>query len=962
MKTFLIALFALISFTAQAQNGIIRGTVYDEKTGETLVGVSIVIQGTTKGTMTDLDGRFVLEVAPAVYNLQVSYISFQTLTLENLEVNPGQELVFDEIMLEQSSLELQEVTVTANVIRKTEAALMTMKQNAPVMMDGISAARMQLTGDATAVEAAKRVTGVSIEDGKYVYVRGLGDRYSKTMLNQMDIPGLDPDRNSLQMDLFPANLIDNMMVSKNFSAEMPADFTGGMLNIETKDFPEQKTVNASFSLSYNPAMHFNPEYLDYEGGQLDFLGFDDGTRALPQGARHSRVPTPVSGASTDEVSRFVSSFNPNLGARRTTSFMDYSAGISLGNQFNSANKGKDNGWGYILALSYKSEQKYYDDVMYGEYQRQLDPESYEMRYATLQNGQLGERNVLIGAIGGLAHRSRTSKTRLTVMHLQNGNSKAGKFNIINDGQAVGQSGYQALSDNLEYNQRALTNILLHGNHTFSDQAWEIDWRLSPTYSTSEDPDIRKTAFTVRTNDTLFNAGAGGNPARIWRALQELNVSARADASRKYTFNNEEARISFGVSHTSRYRDYEILFFDIQFFSGQSWRNADPATVLNPENLFPNKPNSIYYQSGNNDPNPNEYQSNSNNTGIYVSNEISLLPQLKVLAGVRLENFILRHTGRDQSYANGDLQNGKNLDNDKVLESLDVFPSVNLIYALNKKQNLRASYSGTIARPTFKELSFAQIIDPMTNRIFNGSLFEYAGWQGNLTETRINNLDLRWELFPQPGEIFSVSAFYKHFDSPIELVRIPEQQTSTEYQPRNVGDGTLYGLELEMRKNLGFIAPALNAIGLSGNITLVESTIDMTTMEYDSRKSYQKAGETISPTRQMAGQAPYVINAGVTYNHIDAGIEAGLFYNVKGPTLAITGAGLFPDIYTSPFHSLNLSLSKKLGQSQNTVIDFRISNMLNERNEIYYQAFRAEKQPYEVFSQGVAFSLGISYKF
>src|SRR5690606_29725545 len=231
-----------------------------------------------------------------------------------------------------------------------------------------------------------------------------------------------------------------------------------------------------------------------------------------------------------------------------------------------------------------------------------------------------------------------------------------------------------------------------------------------------------------------------------------------------------------------------------------------------------------------------------------------------------------------------------------------------------------SYSKTIARPSFKELSFAQIVDPITNRIFNGALFTYSDWDGKLSETRINNFDIRWEMFLSGGQLLSVSGFYKQFDNPIELVRIPEQQTSTEYQPRNVGDGMLYGIEVEVRKDLKFISPALSNFNINGNITFVHSQIDMTSAEYDSRKTYEKAGQNILNTRQMAGQAPYVLNGGLGYSNTDLGLDVGLFYNVNGPTLYIVGAGLFPDIYNESFHSLNFSLNKKLGKKGNTSVD------------------------------------------
>ncbi len=963
MKSLFVVLFMFISIFSHAQQGKIRGTVFDHKTGESLVGVTVVVSGTLTGAATDLDGQFTLDLAPGDYELQISYISYQTLKVPGIQVQAGEVTLLDNLRLNESTLEIDEVVVTAEVIRTTEAALNTIKKQSAVIMDGISASRMKLIGDHTAVEAAKRVTGVTVEEGKYVYVRGLGDRYSKTTLNGMDIPGLDPDRNSLQMDIFPTNLIDNMLVSKNFTADMPADFTGGMMNVVTKDFPEEKIVNLSVSTAYNPDMHLNSGFLSYPGGSTDFLGFDDGTRALPDRARQPNIPTPISGASQQETVDFIRSFSPQLAASHQTSPVDYSVSFSLGNQVDLLTGSNRNPTlGYIFSLSYRTDFNLYDDVAYGEYQRYIDPDRYEMRYATIQNGALGEEKVLIGLLGGVALKTRLSKIRLMAMRLQNGENRAGIFSIDNNGEAVGQSGYFATSHNLEYNQRSVSNALLNGTHRIDDSGWEIDWRLSPTLSTSEDPDMRKTAFTHVGDRSSFMAGAGGNPARIWRYLKEQNISAKLDVNKKYQWMERDASLKFGLSHTWKARDYEILFFDMQFFGGQSWTDPDPGMVLHPDNIYPNRPNSIYYQSGNSFPNPNAYHSNVNNTGIYLSNEFFPWPKLKTIVGLRAENFVQRHTGRDQRYASGDTENGRNLDNQKVLDAFDLFPSVTLIYALSEEQNLRVSYSKTIARPSFKELSFAQILDPISNRIFNGTLFTYPGWDGKLSETRIQNLDLRWELFMKSGQLVSVSTFFKRFDNPIELVRIPEQQTSTEYQPRNVGDGRLFGAEIEFRKDLNFIAPGWQNVNLSGNITLVESQIDMTAMEYNSRVAYQKRGEYVDDKRQMAGQSPFVINAGITYSPSEAGIETGLFYNVKGSTLTIVGAGLFPDIYTEPFHSLNFSLNKKLGQNRKTSVDLKISNLLNARSESYYHSYQAQKQVYSRLSPGRSFSLGVSHSF
>jgi len=957
-----VALFMSVS-TVLAQNGKIRGTVIEDSNGEPMIGANVIINGTSNGAVTDLDGQFTINAAPGTYDIKISFVTFQPIIIEGVKVETGEVNLLGNIRLQEEKSELQEVVVTAKAIKTTEAALMTVKKKAPGMMDGISSAKFKLIGDATAVEAVKRVTGVSIEGGKYVYVRGLGDRYTKTTLNGVDIPGLDPDRNSLQMDIFPTNLIDNMIVNKTFTADLPADFTGGLVNIETKDFPDEKIMEVSLGIGFNPSMHFNSDYISYEGGSTDFLGFDDGTRALPLNAQRGSIPTPFDGTSSDaKVSKFIRSFEPTLGASNSNSLMDYSLGVSLGNQFSLNEESNNNPkLGYVFSLSYKNETRFYDDVTYSEYQRLNDPEVNEMRYATIQNGQLGENNVLIGALGGLAYKSNNTKLRLTAMHLQNGESRAGQFMIDNDGEAVGQSGYLAQSNNLEYNQRALTNVLLGGTHILNNN-WEIDWKLSPTISSNEDPDIRKTAFSdIETDRPRFNAGEGGNPSRIWRTLDEINATAKFDITKKYKFNDEDAKFKFGASHNYKTRDYEILFFDLQFSARQSWEDADQTDVLNEGNLYPSNTNGIYYQSGNNDPNPNAYSSNVNNTGAYISNEFYPIKNFKTVLGLRVENFVQRHTGRDQAFASGN-ENGRNLANEKVLDSFDFFPSVNLIYSLTDDQNLRGSYTRTIARPSFKELSFAQILDPISNRIFNGSLFPYSDWKGELTETRIDNIDLRWELFQREGQMFSVSAFYKSFDNPIELVRIPEQQTSTEFQPRNVGDGRVLGLEFEARQKLDFISPAMRNFSMSGNVTIVDSKIDMTDREFNARQEFEKVGQNLTDTRQMAGQSPYVINTGLSYGNYDTGINAGLFYNVKGPTLSVVGTGLYSDVYDESFHSLNFSFSKKFGVDQKTAVDFKVSNILNDKRESFYRSYGAEKQIFTSLNPSRAFSLGVSYKF
>jgi outer membrane receptor protein involved in Fe transport len=439
------------------------------------------------------------------------------------------------------------------------------------------------------------------------------------------------------------------------------------------------------------------------------------------------------------------------------------------------------------------------------------------------------------------------------------------------------------------------------------------------------------------------------------------VPFRYDVTRKLTLFDEAAKFKYGVGNAFKFRHYEILFYDMQFFGLQNWSSDDPNQVLNPDNIYPNYPNRIYYQSGNNTPNPNEYASNSNTAHAYVSTEVALNIRTKAVLGLRAEHFIQRHTGRDQTYASGDVTNGKNLTNDVVLNSLDLFPSLNVIYSLNESQNLRLSATRTIARPSFKELSFAQIIDPLTNRIFNGSFFEYAAWSGQLVETRVNNADVRWEKFFERGQMFSISGFFKDFSNPIEMVRIAEQQTSTEFQPRNVGRGTMLGAEIEWNASFAAMSQKLENLFFNGNITLIESQITMSEVEFNSRKSYERVGETIVNTRAMAGQSPYVLNGGVSYTAPESQTNVGVYYNVKGQTLQIVGMGLFPDVYTEPFHSLNFSFSTKVGKEKGIDLKLRASNLLNDDVVSSYVSFGAPDQIFSRYAPGWALSAGLSFQ-
>ena len=954
LKYLFSSLLFLLTSAIFAQNGFIRGTVYDDATGESLPGVTIFAEGTTMGTMTDFDGKFNLSIPSGSYNLRISFISYETLNMRDVKVSSGNVTLFENLRLKEARIELAEVTITAEAVRNSEVALLTMKQKSANLIDGISASNFRKIGDSDAASSMKRVSGVSVEGGKYVYVRGLGDRYTKTMLNGVDIPGLDPDRNTLQMDLFPTNIIDNIIVHKSFSPELPADFTGGVVDIETKDFPEIRTLNLSLSAGFNPDMHFNPDHLTYEGSSTDWLGYDDGKRDIPATTDiplFSEVIGNPDGAKGQRYQEILRGFNPVMGAMKERSFMDYSIGVSAGDQYAL----KKITLGFNVALSYKSNTEYYDQAEYGKYGMFADPSNFEADVREKQTGSYGVNSVLISGLVGFAIKTEKSKIRINLLKLQNGESKAGVFDFNKSNQGTAFSGVQ---HNLEYNQRSMTNLLINGKHFFG--GWDINWKISPTISSIEDPDVRFTRYEVR--DGLYSISTeSGFPERIWRDLQEQNLSGVLHVTKDLTVFNEKSKLNFGGAYTFKERDFSILNYSINI------RNVplpgDPNEIFREDNLWPRDGNSnqgTTYEAPFIPFNPNKFNSANSNIAAYIGWEFKPAKDLRAIVGVRSEKFEQRYTGKNQ-------QQDIVLDDEVVMDDLDFFPSANLIYAISEKQNLRASFAMTIARPSFKELSFAEIFDPITTRTFIGGLFRDANdqegivyWDGDLRSTHINNYDLRWEYFGKKGEMLSLGGFLKTFDSPIEIVQY--FTLTGAFQPRNVGDGQVIGAEIEFRKNLDFISSRLSEFSVNSNITLTESRIELSATELISRKENARTDEKVEDYRNMAGQAPLIINFGFAYNGSENGLEAGIYYNMQGQTLEVVGIADRPDIYTKSFHSLNLNINKSLGEKKKIQVGLKVENILGDSKESVFGFYKGDEQYFTRLYQGRTFQLRFNYKF
>lgn len=940
------------------ENGFIRGTVYDGETGNTMPFVTVFVEGANVGDKTDLDGKFNIGLPEGEYDVRFSVSFFETLLLTGVKVESGEVTLLEGLNMNQADNELVKIVVNAERQDRTETALLQKKKVSVNQIDGISSAKFRKIGDTDAAGAMTRVPGVSISGGKYVYIRGLGDRYNKTLLNGMDIPGLDPDKNTIQMDIFPTNILDNIIVNKTFIAELPADFTGGVVDIGLKNFPDEQQRGISISAGYNPFFHFNSNYLTYDGGQFDFLGFDDGTRAIPA---TSNIPFFAQAIGNSEVAdrykEVLSGFNPTMAAYQKMSLMDVSVSTSFGNQF----KKEKYTIGYNVVASYKNTTEFYKEAEFGRYGLAGSADSTEMQTRELQTGSYGVNNVLLTGMAGFAIKTKSARYTVNALHLQNGESKAGIFDYLNSDQGAIFNGYQ---HNLEYSQRSLTNLLFTGKHRLDEKKWEIEWRVAPTLSIIKDPDIRFTRYEER-NDSLIIGTEAGFPERIWRELNEKNVSGKIGAIKEFKFLDRKAKLRFGSAYVYKTRDFIIRNFALNVRDVNLI--GDPNELFSDENIWPMNGDitkGTTYEASFLPSNPNQYNSNVHNVAGYVSTELAPWKRIKATLGLRVENYVQRYTGQDQL--------GTNIfNNDVVLNNLGIFPSVNMVYEINEKQNLRFAYGRTTARPSFKELSYAEIYDPVTGRTFIGGLFRdedsntgQVYWDGELQSTDIHNFDLRWEMFHGRGQTVSITGFYKKFINPIEIVQFSAQTGS--FQPRNVGDGEVVGGEFEMRQGLKFIGDKLENFDFSLNVTYTASRILYSATEKESRVANARTGQFIGDYRDMAGQAPYLVNAGFSYNGgtegFWKGFQAGFYYNVQGPTLQFVGIVDRPDIYSVPFHSLNFNSNKTFGENDQFSIGFKVKNILNDQKESVFRSFAAQDQYFSRLSPGTAFSVKFRYNF
>jgi hypothetical protein len=927
LKFLFIAVINLC-FCSDAIASEIKGRVIDED-GLEVFGASVLIDGTSSGTVTDFDGRFELNnLEKGTYSIVISYLSYTTQTISNIEV--GEEVVvLGDIKMTSAAVNLGSVVVAAKALKNTENAVQTLKRKSIGAIDGISSQAFSNTGDSDAGSALKRVTGVSVDGGKYVFVRGLGGRYTKTTLNGLEVPGLDPDRNSVQMDIFPTNLIENILVYKTFTPNLPGTFTGGLVDISTKSFPETFTFKAGVSIGMNPNVNLNPDFLTYNGSKTDWLGYDDGSRKVPTALNETDIhPDFVLAATNPNLSgEITKAFNREVEITNSPAPLDHKMSLSIGNQTNFFGKSV----GFLAGLTYKHSYGFYDNGVTGRYQF-ISANSDSLKLDRVFSDTKSKDEVLWSAIlTGTLKLNNANKITLSYLHNQSG-VKETRFQ---DGYRYLENlGYQEKT--LAFMQRSLNAAQLNGKHKVGEKGnFKINWAGALSFAQMDQPDLRflNNAYEVTNGVTEYSIqpSIGLIPTRYWRNLEEITFNSKLDLS--YAFKNWTSKSTI-VSAGGAY-NYKSRSFGEQIFQFNSNSNVFPGNFRDyfaEENIISSENSSGIFVDESTLVG-NQYEANSSVISSYAMAEMPLTDKLKSVFGARFELGTVNFTNVD-------------FDNVKLLENADILPAIGLIYEpVKDKMNVRFSYNKTIARPTFKELAPVVFFEFLNNSFLLGN--------PNLQRTSVDNLDLRWEYFMQPGQLISFSLFYKKFTDPIELTNNPQAKNG-EWIFENVDKANVYGVELELRKKLDFVTPLKNFI-VGTNITLIKSEAAIKDSELeDIRAVYPNA----SDVRPLYSQSPYIINAFINYVN-ESGTQANLSYNVLGEKLYLVEIGAQPDVYEQPFHALNFKISQKIGPDRKVKISLAIKNILDadfERSSEYIN----QTYVFQSFSPGRTFSLGVSY--
>ncbi|MBB6108344.1 TonB-dependent receptor [Mucilaginibacter lappiensis] len=938
----------LYKLPAPVKPGKISGKVLDEK-GETLPGASVRIIETGNGTQTSVDGEYILSVAPGTYTLEVTYISYQTMRINGVVVTEDKNTPLN-IALKPASSALKEVVVTASYRKASVDGLLTRQKNASEISNGISAEQLARTPDKNIGESLKRISGVSTIDNKFVLVRGIGERYNTAMLDGTILPSTEAQSRNFSFDMIPASLVDNVVVSKTITPDMNASFGGGLIQINTKDIPNENFMSFTAGASYND-QSTGKDFLSHKRGKYDYFGFDDGRRDFPKDLVHTNRNTDPNRALSDaeyqkkvvDQSKRFTNDNFTMYKYKTAPSQNYQFSIGRLLTLDTANNNK---LGFTGAISYRNTQNInvIDDQSRGD---------WNIQRPDLNTGAAYVFNTTLGALlnVGLQLGNNRFSLRNTYTHVyDNTLTRIAGYDLVNGDGALKAN--QPPNRVLEADDPTYTTLLqnkLSGQHQLGKV--KIEWDAARTSVSREEKD----AGIASSRPVLV-----GDSYQYFYYGSKITEPRISETSRQHAFN-KESHYSWNLSGTLPFTFAGIRssvkagYFGNQKNAEFNWQIAALATtekyadsvgykpigqLISPENIAYDK--YIYAI----DPSfVDSYKGKSQIHAGYVMLDNRIFDKLRLVWGLRGEYY--KYTEIKQgAIIKGGAENIFSVKPDKRWQWL---PSANLTYSPIQSLNIRGAVSSSVVRP--------ELMDNNPFLRYSPTLDALYGNKG-LYSTRINSYDLKTEWFPGLGEIISVGGFYKRFDKPVELNAIMVNGNPN-YYLQNADWANVYGLEFELRKNFGFIADEgiLKNITAYGNLTLQKSTVQNTyTVDPGSGKPYIQV-----PTQQkrsLYGQSPYLYNLGLQYIGSHLGFNAA--YNKSGrKTYIVSDDPTFIE-YERPRDQLDIQISYRFLKNKMEV-KFNMANLTNNIFNVYRNTASYEKIPGYTGEPGSDKSKGLRLK-
>ncbi|MDX5419087.1 MAG: TonB-dependent receptor [Hymenobacteraceae bacterium] len=932
MKSLLTILTILATtISGFAQQGTLSGKVTDKLNGEAIIGAVVFIKGSAKGTTTDFEGRYSLPLEAGLYQISITSLSYKPTEHTNIKIETGKTTTLD-VQIEQNTTELQAVTIVGTRQTNTELALMENMRQSEVVVSGVSGEQIAKSLDRDAAETVKRIPGVTIMNDRYVVIRGMNQRYNTVMLNDALTPSTEPDAKAFSFDILPTSVIDRIMIYKNGSPELPGEFGGGVIKIYTRNVVDEDKTSFSLSSSYRSGTTFQ-NFNTYKGSKTDFLGFDNGYRAIP-----NSFPDNLNSVNQEQRGVLGRDLPNSWAPEQVSAIPDMRLSFGVNRRLDIGSVRLSN----VSAISYSNTRT--NTVGTRDTYLSFIPELGRSERQFSFNDEVSAHNVRLGIIHNWTARlSNNHKLEFRNLFNQLGSSEV----LRRQGIDFSNANQEQLNYSLRYESRTIYSGQLQGTHDLNDEKSTLTWTGGYAYTNRNEPDYRRFRtfreagskgpyeMTYKFTPSLNDAG------RFYSELNENTVMANTQFEHRFSTTDSTAenapKVRAGLYAERKHRNYDSRYFSYIPANISTFDNS--ILFQSYDQVF--APENINSQTGwrvEEDINPqNNYEAQSNLLAGYVGGATPLTSALSVSGGVRVEynQQELRSVNLDGSRLN------------RTNPVLSVLPAANFTYTFTPRSMLRAGASISVNRPEFRELAPAPYYDFI-------NLLEVTG-NPNLETATIYNGDLRYEFYPNPTEIVSLGVFYKYFNKPIETV-FQNTSGANSITFDNARQAYSYGLEAEVRKSLlGLTAsPVVDNLSLVLNAALVQSRVQLDE-KYDNQ----------STERPMMGQSPYVVNTGLYYQDDTRQLQFSMLYNVIGTRIFAVGSNLRPTVYELPRNVIDFSVTKAFGQ--NLELKAGIQDILNQKTRLIQDSnddarITGIDESFREFRKGRYATLGATYKF